>query len=535
MVLSTSDMIKILKDKPNIGVLSDATKESKKLKQHITGEDFESLLEQVSGMENEDALKLRKQYARSNKDIFARIHRNEDKIFSAKGGSVLYDLPTTQQKQFVLTLSDVYNGFSIRKWVESFALPYYHIDPMGVIFIEVGDNVAYPTFKSVNSIYDYKLRGRNIEYIIFRTEEKDIYRIVDDNFDYLVQWNGGDSLTTIEGKTYPNYFSKVPALIVSDILKKNSEVFTSPDNEIIEIADEFLRECSVKSIFKLKHGFPKAWQYQSQCPSCKGTGLLEGKDCIKCNGSGRHVTKDTSEVISLPIPNEGQPTIAPNIAGYATPDIQGWDKMTEELTMLENLMHSTYWGIKDKVKAQGVGNEKTATEIIDDMQPVNDRLFGFSKWAESVESFITDMLGEFYYNSSYKGSSINYGRRYMLEGPDVIWLKYEQARGKGSPISVLDDLLIEYYHSKYDNNAIELNKALKLMRVEPFIHMTIGEAKNNVSDFMDYNKKLYFSEWLNQLEMNEVLIKSVKDLKASLDQYVTDKGLKEPEPKQIKI
>lgn len=530
MVLDTAQMLKIFKEKPNNGILSNAVKESTKLKQHITGEDFEKLLEQVSGLESEAALKLRKQYSRSNKDIFARVHRAEDKIFSAKGGSVLYDLPTTQQKEFVSILSDVYNGFSVRKWVESFALPYFHIDPMGVIFMEVGDNTTYPTFKSSSVIFDYKLKGRQLEYIIFKTDKPNEFRVVDDMFDYYVIWDAADVVTTVQSQTYPNYFNKVPAIIVSDIVKKNSEVYTSPDDEIIGIADEFLRECSVKSVFKLKHGFPKAWQYQSACYTCKGTGLHDGKSCVTCNGSGRTVTKDSSEVISLPIPLEGQPTIAPNIAGYASPDIEGWDKMTEELTLLENLMHSTYWGIKDKVKAQGVGDEKTATEIIDDMQPIHDRLFGFSKWAEGIEKFITDMIGSFYYTTSYKGSSINYGRRYMLEGPDAVWKKYEEARGKGSPIAVLDDLLTEYYHSKYENNALELNKALKLMKVEPFIHLTINEAKNAVSDFNDYNKKVYFSEWLNQLEMNDVLIKSVKDLKTSLDEFVKAKNIKEPEP-----
>lgn len=524
MILSEQEIKEILKNKPNAGVLSSAQAESKKLTAHITGKGSADLLSQISGLENEKQLTLRKKYSRSNKDIFARVHRPEDKIFSARGGSAYYNISEQQQKDFIIRLNNVYNGFSAKAWIECFALQYFHTDPMGLVFMEVGDNTAYPTYKATSSIFDYKLKGREVEYVVFTTDEKNVYRIVDDRVDTLVSWEN-ETLTTFQDNTYPNYFGKVPALVISDILASNSESFTSPDAEIIEIADEFLRECSVKSIYKLKHGFPKAWQYESVCQSCKGTTFLDGVQCPTCNGSGRAVSKDASEVITLPLPTDGQPTIAPSIAGYVSPDIAGWDKMTEELTALENLMHSTYWGIKDRVKTVGIGSEKTATEIIDDMQPLNDRLFRFSKWAESVEIFITDLLGGFYYGQAYKGSSIQYGRRYMIEGADAIWTKYNDAREKGSPMSVLDELLIEYYYSKFNTNSIELNKYLKLMRVEPFVHLTIDQAKAAIANPIDFNRKLYFHEWLSQLAENEVMIKPVQALNQSLTDYVNQNEL----------
>lgn len=527
MILTPTEMLTAIKKKPNAAVLAAAQKDSKKLTAHITGQGSSDLLSKISGLENEEQLKLRREYARSNKDIFARIHRPEDKIFSAKGGSNYYNLPESKQKDFIVKLNNVYHGFSVRAWVESFAKQYFHIDPMGLVFIEVGFETAYPTYKSTNSIYDYKLKGREVEYVIFNTDEQNIYRIVDDQFDYLVKYEN-ETLTTIQDKTYPNYFGKVPAIVISDLIGQNTECYTSPDWEIIEIADEFLRECSVKSIYKLKHGFPKSWQYAGVCETCKGTGFLEGKECPTCKTSGKSVFKDSSQTINIPIPENGQPTITPDVAGYISPDIEGWSKMTEELTALENIMNSTYWGIKDKVKTQGLGNEKTATEIIDDMQPLNDRLFRFSKWAEGVESFITNLLGEFYYNSTYKGSSINYGRRYMIEGPDTIWKKYEDARKNGNPVSVLDELLTEYYYSKFNSNSIELNKYLKLMKVEPFIHLSISEAKNVITSQDDYNRKLYFSEWLNQLPPNDVMLKQANELSASLSEYVKAKKIEEP-------
>jgi hypothetical protein len=522
MILQPGDILSILKNKPNASVVQTSRAQSLRLTAHVTGIGNDTLLEKLTGLENEEQLNLRKKYSRSNKDIFARIHRPEDKIFSAKGSSSYYNLPESLKKDFIAKLQNIYNGFSLKKWIENFAIQYFHIDPMGLIFMEVSSNgeQTYPTYKSTNRIFDYSLSGRHVEYVIFTTDEKDIFRVVDDLTDKTIKYDGN---TVTEIDVFPNYFGKVPGLIISDIIQKNTEFYTSPDWEIIEIADEYLREGSVKSIYKLKFGYPRQWQYAGICSECNGTGHYKGEDCETCNGSGKSVTKDVSDIMVLPIPMEGQPTIAPNVSGYVSPDIQGWDKMTDEQTLLENVMNQTYWGTHQK---EDTANE-TATGRFIDVQPVNDRLSKFSDWAQKVEQFITDLVGEFNYGVAYKGASITYGKRYLIETPDVIWNKYEDARIKGSPVSVLDDLLSEYYQSKYATDSMELLKMEKLMKVEPFLHLTIEQAKGVVTDTTDFNKKLYYSEWLNQLMPNDVMIKSVSELMTSLTEYTISKNIPE--------
>src|SRR5688572_14772223 len=159
-------MLNIIVDNPNKEFIDKARIESRKLTAHITGVGSDKELSMITGLENETQLTLRKNYHRSNKDIFGRIHRPEDKIFSSKGGSTLYDMSPKLQKDFILKLKDVYNGFSVRGWVESFAKPYFHTDPMGLVLIEVGYETAYPTYKSINSIHDYALKGRDVEYLV---------------------------------------------------------------------------------------------------------------------------------------------------------------------------------------------------------------------------------------------------------------------------------------------------------------------------------------------------------------------------------
>ena len=66
------------------------------------------------------------------------------------------------------------------------------------------------------------------------------------------------------------------------------------------------------------------------------------------------------------------------------------------------------------------------------------------------------------------------------------------------------------------------------MKVEPFVHLTLSEAKNVVVNPVDYNKKLYFQEWYNQLQPNDILLKKSSELIAMLAEYSKNKGVYEP-------
>jgi hypothetical protein len=141
---------------------------------------------------------------------------------------------------------------------------------------------------------------------------------------------------------------------------------------------------------------------------------------------------------------------------------------------------------------------------------------------DQVEKFITDKVAIFLY-STYKGCSINYGKRFVLESYDQIWTKYQDAREKGSPMSVLDNLLIDYYESRYASNQIELSKHIKLMAVEPYVHQTPKEVKELEVSQLEYAKKVYYHEWIGTLNPNDILLKDVLTLRKELTNFVSDK------------
>lgn len=539
MILQLSEIEAILKNNPNKWVIEKARAMRSALCVHATGEGMAAHLERINHFENADQNEARKKFARSNKDLFERITRPIDKVFSASGGSSHFALPEAKDREFRRRLQSVENGLTLRRWIEQYWKPVFLTDPMGVIFIEVdGEGNAYPTYKSSSDIYTYALNGRHLDYLIIKQDKSTIaalsaddvadrglryFRVVDDAFDYLVRVKG-DNVMIVEAETFPNHFGHVPAIINSNIPIVGSVLYRSPLQPIVECADEFLRESSVKTIYKLLHGFPKHWKYGSECPDCHGTGFKDGDTCPACKGTRVKLRSDVSDVmILMPPDSKDTPTIAPNVGGYISPPVEVWDKMTEELQMIETKMFETLWGTKQVENSQN----ETATGRFIDTQPINDRLAKIADAAESIETYVANMLGVFYYGNSFGGASINYGRRFQIESADALWGKYEAARGAGAPDASLNDMIDDYLCAKYQDNAIELNRQKKLITAEPFVHLTVAQVKALDVPESDYLAKLYFGEFVAQLNNTELMVISGRELRNKLTEYVQSKNTTE--------
>ena len=159
------------------------------------------------------------------------------------------------------------------------------------------------------------------------------------------------------------------------------------------------------------------------------------------------------------------------------------------------------------------------------MKPQSDRLIPVSEMAEARHKFILDAVVRLQVLPSYSGSSVNYGRRYILESPDSLLEKYNKARLAGAPQNVLDGLLNEYYESNYQNDQYSLGIAKKLMYVEPFVHYTSLQLKALDPDPVDYKMKLYYPEWLSTINDAQIIGYSVDELKQQLMAYTASKNL----------
>ena len=555
MIYTEAEIKDIILKNPNKLLVDTGKKYNKEMRKHFYGEHLEAALTTIDGMEKETMRNLRVKYANSNKDLFSRLSRPIDKVFSARGGSIYYNLPETQEKMARTLAMDVKGGRSVKKWIENFWRQHYLDDPYGITFMEIaqeqkarqlysqGKSFVYPTYKSIQCIYDYLPNGSNLDYVCFTVNAADklaagfkpedkIFRFVDDAMDYFVQQTDAETVIILKEHSLPNLFMYVPGKINSDIPDPNLENgHLSLFNDILELANTFLLKGSIKLTHEFLFAFPKYWEYADDCGECNGTTLVNGETCKKCKGSGKSIMSKVSDAKLITWPqSKDDAIVTPNVAGYVSPDKIYWEISTNDLQLLEDLQNYTIWGASNVSKIKDVGGDvaqapKTATEINAEIKPQSDRLAPISECAENHHKFILDSMIRIQVNQNYKGSSVNYGKRYIVESPDVIWEKYSNARTKGAAVSILDDLLMEYYEAKYNSDPVKLAIQTKLMKVEPFVHLTTTQLKGLGAGDDDYKAKLYFSEWLSTMNDAVLISTDIETLKTDMYTYTGTRKL----------
>lgn len=522
MILTKTDLAVILKENPTRKIWDEAREQAKRLQMHVLGSGLQAAINRIENLEGDKNYAVRKKYAKSNRDLFARVLRPIDNIWSGRGGSAFYNTSKENDERIRAILSNVNNGISARDWTRLFWMKRYLDDPMSIIFMEVKADRTYPVYKSSANIFDALPAGRRLEYVVFKTADPSIFRVVDDALDQLVKLDG-EKIQILQGKKTPqfiNWFGQVPAIITSDIPRDGREdMYASPIADEVELADIVLREGSIAGIYRFKHGFPRTWKYPEVCGKCKGTKLIQGAECKDCDGTGIKINDSPGDVSVHAWPTKEEPEIREK-GGYITPDLDYLKYADETLQLLEDKMVLTHWGTQRKQKTNG--EEPTATSEFININPVNNRLTQYAKAAETTETFISDMIGIFNFPGAYKGATINLGRRWILDGPDVLWNKYEKARKEGAPLATLDDMLEDYYETKFQGNELELRKFLKLAKLEPAVHLTVKEAKDTLPT-PELMKKIYFQEWVSTLSDIQIVGGDLKTLRTAFETYVQAK------------
>lgn len=519
------------------------------LKMHLYGTGTPNYLDEISGLENEDQIDLRRKFSGTNTSLVNSLLNPINKIFKAKGGSRIYGIENDDTRgNFELKLSNL-KGYSLRQWLKLYWKDKLAVDPNGLFMIEKdGDGNPFMTYKSINRIFKYQNENQQLNWVIFEPVtvkfksdiEKDIVRVIDEKNDYIfiVEERGLVEVTKenfeqlipdinlnvinhfgVKPYTIEHGFDKVPAYIISDIPDTETGFKLSSISNEVQLLKEFLIDNSVKRVFKFLHGYPIFWRYFSVCVTCKGTGYIEDNNqsykCSSCAGTGYSLKKDVSDVIGLRAPEKNdEPTVAPDVAGYVSPSIETWTKMTEELELLEKAINKSHWGVFDvNITPQ------TATGEVLRVQSQLDKLNNYSTSFENQEKFFTDLLGVFWYDSQYKGSSINLGKRYIIFDSNQILKEYQESKKNKADLIILNILLEQYFDGEFENDPVSLNKSINLMRVEPLVHYTLEEVlEMEVSE--DLKKgKTYFNEWVMSKE-ESFFLNSYEEYKNDFDKFL---------------
>ena len=518
--------------------IAKAIRYSKELNMHVTGLGVEEYTEIFNKYESLDNRELREELLKSNKSVFSFLLRPLDKIFTAKGGSISYNLQDNRLETLKDYVSDISDGLDIKTYLKKKVKAQYVIDPNGLVMIDI-DNEGNLDTRIIRSsqIHYYNNRGNKIKEIIFApykddTDDKDTkeyYRVIDSLTD-SIYIKEGDEVFLDESSVIQNFLGYVPAFILGDTYDPNSELFLSIIDCVLEDANEHLRDVSVKVVHKLSHGYAKYWQYPESCTTCGGEGEIKSKNdsnavidiiCPTCLGGKVKNHKDASDLTIVAIPDKDDPILAPNIAGYINPSIEIWQQYKEDIIGLKNEMHQTLWG---NYFSENTKNE-TATGRQLNVQPETERIVGISNTFSSIHEFLLTAYGAIaLFDKNYK-AQVKYGTRYLMESPDEVLKRYTEAKEKGLPQLVQNDLLDVFYQTQHSNNNVEYQKIKKLLATDPFPDLTPTEVKDLGVEGEDLLKKIYHSQWINQLNEAKKVFMTLEELNKDLTEYVILKSI----------
>lgn len=537
MTLSQDQVLELVKDGNAEDWIQEARNKATLYRMHYYGEGLAKHLTQITGLENDDQIKLRKRYAISNEALLSSLFQPTNNAWSAKGGVVHVDITESQQQDLKDKIGSESKKNPIKTYLMSEWFDRFVTDPNGLLYMEVSKDGSktYPVYKSIFHINKMKVKGVKPEYIVFEPHEeveetnslgkkevKTVSWVVDDAFYYeLTTRNGTPEIT----KQIPNSYKEVPSVQNSPIKSTLTGLKVSVLHKQLDLLDSYLIDNSVNNIYKKLHGFPAFVYYTGKCESCKGTGEIEGETCSSCNGSGQSMKRDVSDGIPMMTPSDNEaPIIKPSDAvAYIQPALETWQEQRTELKHLTDVIYFSHWG----TSIEKTENETATGRFIDAQQVVN-RLHQYSDIFQMYHKYLLDWYVEFYITQDVE-STVSYGRRYLVETPDQIWKKYLEAKENGADESTKDLLLSQFYESEFQSDESLKNYYLKLIDIEPLVHYSIPDVlEMSVSDKIKQTK-VAFPRWKDTQPMSKIIDTELNILIKNLNKYTNEQLQSIPE------
>jgi hypothetical protein len=504
-----------------------------------TGESKREYIKIIKGFESKSIKEIRKEYGKPVNWLFSWILAPVGNIFTAQGGTLEIDDKAKDQDIALLErLSNIEKYGNLNEFMQKWWLPHYINDPAGLCLIEHDGENAWPTIVSVDDILAYSLNGRFVNWVVFnpvnviisggkRVKSWRIYSEEGDNM-YIIS---GTKLVQIDTyidvesgvekqANYPIpqvWEGGVPAFILGDIPDTNKKYKKlSVIDDIVNLGMEIYNLDTIRAFVAIKNGYGTYWWATRPCKTCGAEGTLsDGSECKVCGGSGRIAPENVNDIYLWDV--EAGEDVPNKPGGVIEGDTTGWKQYIEQIDKKTRDTELGMWGTHRIEK----GSNNTATGEFVDAQTATFTLIGLSKSAETAETFIIRLLGKYYsptFNTAYK----TYGRRYLIESTDALWNKYLKSKKDGAPLATLNRQLTEYYESLYKYDYSILQRMIKMLEVEPYVHYSLEQVKSFASAF-EIKKKAYFQQWAAIQDSDTVKNTDVAGLDKLLIDFTNEK------------
>ena len=563
MILSESQILTLLKKPLNGDAIVKGTSLEADHKVHVTGEGYERLVKQVEGFEGKNDFNIRMQVSKpATMQITSIIIDNLNRWVNAQGTVKKADFRDSKKnKEYEEILDQVWNGNSFDYFIKTFYKEAIYtdfngfalatkpklieniVDKEGVISQYNGEPLKpYIIFISIKDVYDYKLTGDKVEYLIIKLGDKE-FRLIDDAKDVIINYSNNkiNSYEAIE-----NEIGYVPARKITNINNNllNSQVKTSPISHIIPALNRYFSSDSDLRIQFIKHAYPKLAIVTKECKTCNGQGhvydMINGdmdintkKTCNTCDGTGREIPISRDGVLGLPqYLTQGDTPYPGTPASYINPEVESLRICIEDLE--KQRKDILYSGTGDKGLISENITEETATSTIVSSRSLEDRIAEISAMVEDFEIFMKTALKDMYtglQSSTDFTITVKYGRRIAVKGENELIEEIKAAKLAGLPGSFIQSLQRDMIYSKYKNNQSELERQLILADVEPFCGFTVDELMKftGMVDKEDLYLKVNFDSLVDQFEEDYIIQdfmagddykKRVNAIKTKLKEYV---------------
>ena len=564
MVLSEFEIKEIIKT-PRYKWFVDAAKKVQiEHDRHVSGHKFKDLIKPLIGFEKEDQKKVKEQLAQpATTGITSGIIKDLSKWESASDTYKSYVFKNKEtSKDFVKDiLSNIWKGESMSYFVSFFLknalwnkfndfliVNRSHTEIKDIngtkIKVEVRDGIEqtyiegheltpYIAHISVNSCHDFLIYGNKVEYLVYLFKEDDkykYYKVLDDRGVYTVINDGSDNKDAIKIiKFVENELSELPVLRLSSLL---SIIYPNTSTSLLESTisklNAYVNDYAIYRVSKIMHAFPQRYSAGAKCmyedsslesSTCEGSGKIDVTidnerktiTCPKCEGTGWNTVKDASQDFIVPFFLEGeQRPYSTNPVGYATIDIATLQHQTDELVANEISIKENILSNNQQLQET---TAQTATEIIENKEPIVLLNMFFAKLIAFTEKKLTDWIGQLYKPEQYEHSVINYGLNYANKNKDQITEEIAIGKDAGLSISEITQLHNNRIKSANSKDIESMLMQKVLFDLEPFNTMTIQEVETStVILTIDKMEKFYFNEYVEILkEENRINIEQIKD------------------------
>ena len=539
MILTDAQIVEIIKNPLHGGDIREGIRLQDEHKVHVTGEGYTDALVRIIGQKRAVDYGTRELKQPITKFLTKKIRDELSRWKNSQGTRKTYRFGSDEKKaiEFRKQLSVVWKNGSIDSFSSSFLNDALYTDFGGFAIVErprvegeveVRDGIPgkktgqpYLIFKALGDIYDYRLTGRKVEYLITKfptgMEGETWYRVLDDKGDYLYKTTGSGNVELIDGSAIKNTLGYVPAIQISNInlTPLNDHVKTSHIDQTLPLLEDYMTRHAEHVISELIHASPLLAIKGTKCNYVSPTGQAcsngkvwtnEGNEinCPHCDGVGATVPKTSSEIIVVPELDKEGKTYNPSMIGqYITPPTEVLDHQARELDELEQRVIYSGTGIKSLVKAQ----IQTATEIVLNLKPLEDKISSILDNIEEVEQFATDCIGTMIYGSKYEGSEIHYARKLNIRDENLILEEIEQSKRAGLPVSEIRLLYQELYETRYRNSSADLTRAVMLLDLEPLATSSVEEVEKTLYTTEDIKWfKMNFDDYIDKFENEYGLI-----------------------------